>query len=156
MLPSDIPTATATTAHAPTGRSAPPAPAQRQPARTSRALTRSRLPGPVRGTAGRPEAESAVFLVVVPLLSIPVLRATVGAAWAAGIGLALTTTVGWLCAARRVVIGTGWVADRVPKPSPHSARSGPAAHRRSATAHAPHSHRQPAQRPDPDRPARAP
>lgn len=109
MLSSDIPTATA---HTPTDSSAPPAPTQRRWVRSSRALTRSRLPGPVRATAGLPKAEFAVFLVVVPLLSIPVLLATMGAAWAAGVGLALTAVVGWLCTARRVVIGTGWVADR--------------------------------------------
>lgn len=79
---------------------------------SSRALTRSCLPGPVRASAGLPKAEFAVFLVLVPLLSLPVLLATMGGALAVWVTLALTTLVAWLCAARRVVIGTGWVADR--------------------------------------------
>ena len=77
-----------------------------------RARTFSRLPGPVRASARLPRAEFAVFLVVVPLLSTPVLLATMGAVWAAGSAAALTAVVGWLCAARRVMIGTGWIADR--------------------------------------------
>lgn len=89
-----------------------PSPTDGPPAPNSRALTRSRLPGPVRATAGLPRAEFAAFLVVVPLLSIPVLLATMGAVWAAGVGGALTAVVAWLCAVRRVVIGNGWVADR--------------------------------------------
>ncbi len=83
-----------------------------QIAGSSRALTLSRLPGAVLASARLPKAEFAVFLVVVPLLSIPLLLATMTAAWAVTIAIALTTIVGWLCAARRVVIGNGWVADR--------------------------------------------
>ena len=77
-----------------------------------RVLTRGALPGPVRASARLPKAEAAVFLVLVPLLSVPVLLATMGAAWAAGVTVVLTAAVGWLCAARHVVVGNGWVADR--------------------------------------------
>lgn len=91
------------------------APASSSPTRrgvTSTVLTRRALPGPVQASVGMPLAEVAAFVVVVPLLSIPVLLATMGAAWAAGTALVLTAAVGWLCAARRVVVGDGWVADR--------------------------------------------
>ena len=79
---------------------------------SSRVLTLGRLPGAVHGSARMPKGEFATFLVVVPLLSIPVLLATMTATWAAATTVALTAVVGWLCAARRVVIGNGWVADR--------------------------------------------
>lgn len=70
------------------------------------------LPGPVHASSGRPPAESAAFTSVVPLLSIPLLIATMGAPWAV-LGTAATTgLVAWVCLARRVVIGRGWIADR--------------------------------------------
>lgn len=70
------------------------------------------LPGPVRAASHVPRGETAVLVAVVPLLSVPVLLATMGALWAALVGLLLTLVVAWLCLVRRVVVGSGWLADR--------------------------------------------
>jgi hypothetical protein len=53
-----------------------------------------------------------VFLVLAPLLSVPVLLATMGAAWAVGGTLVVTAVVAWVCGARRVAVGDDWLADR--------------------------------------------
>ena len=71
-----------------------------------------RLPGPVLASAGLPWSETAAFVAVVPLLGVPVLLATSAAAWAATTVLLLTVAVAALCLARRVVLGTDWLADR--------------------------------------------
>jgi hypothetical protein len=73
---------------------------------------RQALPGPVHSSSGLPAAEAAVFTAVVPLLSIPLLIATMGAPWVLLGLLAVTGLVAWVCLARRVVIGRGWIADR--------------------------------------------
>jgi hypothetical protein len=70
------------------------------------------LPGPAHTSSGRPHAETAAFTAVVPLLSIPLLLATMGAPWALLGAAAATGLVAWVCLARRVVIGQGWIADR--------------------------------------------
>ena len=73
---------------------------------------RDGLPGPVHTSSGLPAAETAVFTGVVPLLSIPLLVATMGAPWVVLVAAAATGLVAWVCLARRVVIGSGWIADR--------------------------------------------
>ena len=73
---------------------------------------RQALPGPVHDSSGLPAAEAAVFTAVVPLLSIPLLIATMGAPWVLLGAGAVTGLVVWVCLARRVVIGRGWIADR--------------------------------------------
>ena len=75
-------------------------------------VVRSTLPGPVRASSGMPKAEVAAFLVLAPLLSVPVLLATMGAGYVVGGALAVTTLVAWVCGTRRVAVGDGWVADR--------------------------------------------
>ena len=77
-----------------------------------RALGRRALPGPVSSSQGMPWAETAVYVAVVPLLAVPVLLASMADALALGTTLLLTALVSWLCLARRVVIGDGWLADR--------------------------------------------
>ena len=93
-----------------------PAPQAAVPARAARPvpgpLVRRTLPGPVRASAGMPGAEMAVFLVLAPLLSVPVLLATMGAAYVVGGTLVVTTLVAAFCGARRVAVGDDWVADR--------------------------------------------
>jgi hypothetical protein len=81
---------------------------------TSRHAVRSRagLPGPVCSSSGLTAAERLVFTAVVPLLSIPLLLATMGATWVAAGAAAATAFVAWVSLARRVVIGSGWIADR--------------------------------------------
>ena len=103
--------------HAPSLRSvsAPAAPGsgpERPAPGAVRAVTLGHLPGPVLASVGMPRAEVAVFVVLAPLLSAPVLLATMGAAWVAGGALAVTAVVAWVCGARRVAVGDGWVADR--------------------------------------------
>jgi hypothetical protein len=66
----------------------------------------------VHSSSGLPAAETAVFTAVVPLLSIPLLVATMGAPWVLLGATAATGLVAWVCLARRVVIGRGWIADR--------------------------------------------
>ena len=73
---------------------------------------RDGLPGPVLISSGLPVAETVVFTGVVPLLSIPLLVATMGALWVVLVAAAATGLVAWGCLARRVVIGSGWIADR--------------------------------------------
>ncbi|CAA9337930.1 MAG: hypothetical protein AVDCRST_MAG07-2197 [uncultured Frankineae bacterium] len=115
----DEPAAASTSVQAP-ARAAPPEPAPGTSGPWlpvprpggARVLTRAALPGPVRASVGMPRAEAAVFLVLAPLLSVPVLLATMGAAWAVGGTLVVTTLVAWLCGARRVTVGNDWVADR--------------------------------------------
>ncbi len=77
-----------------------------------RGVRSRRLPGEATTSSRLPWAETAVFVTVLPLLSIPVMIATMGAAWAATTGLALTGVIAWLCLARHVVVGQGWIADR--------------------------------------------
>lgn len=79
---------------------------------SSRAVRARHLPGPTVSSSRLPRAETAAFVVVLPLLSIPVLLATMGAAWAAAAGVGLTAVVTWLCLARHAVVGRGWIADR--------------------------------------------
>jgi hypothetical protein len=63
-------------------------------------------------SSGRPAAETAAFTGVVPLLSIPLLIATMGSPWVLLAAAVSTALVAWVCLARRVVIGQGWIADR--------------------------------------------
>ncbi len=70
------------------------------------------LPGPVHVSSGLTAAERLVFAAVVPLLSIPLLLATMGATWVVIGAAAATAFVAWVSLARRVVIGSGWIADR--------------------------------------------
>ena len=79
---------------------------------TDAAPRRPALPGPVQSSSRLPAAEAAVFTAVVPLLSIPLLIATMGAPWVLLGAVAATGLVAWVCLARRVVIGRGWIADR--------------------------------------------
>lgn len=71
-----------------------------------------RLPGSPLAVGRPPRAEAAAFAGVVPLLAVPVLLVTMAALWALTVAVALTAAVVGLCAARRVVVGQGWVADR--------------------------------------------
>lgn len=74
--------------------------------------TTHRLPGPVTTSCRLPAAEVAVFCAVVPLLSLPVLLATMAATWALLVALVATAIVAWPVLARRTLVGDGWLADR--------------------------------------------
>ncbi len=82
------------------------------PAVPQHAVGRAGLPGRALAQGRLPGAERAVFTSLVPLLSVPALLATGGAPWVVGTALVLTAVVAWLCLARHVVVGHGWVADR--------------------------------------------
>ena len=70
------------------------------------------LPRPIHLSSRLPWAETAVFVSVVPMLSLPVMLATMGARWAVLVAVLLTGAVAWLCLARHTALGHGWVADR--------------------------------------------
>lgn len=71
-----------------------------------------RPPAGQLASRGLPRAESGAFIVVAPLLAVPLLIATMGALWVGVITLALTVLTGWLCRAHRLVIGPDWIAHR--------------------------------------------
>lgn len=70
------------------------------------------LPGPIHLSSRLPWAETAVFVSVVPMLSLPVMLATMSAQWAVLVAVLLTGAVAWLCLIRHTALGHGWVADR--------------------------------------------
>lgn len=76
------------------------------------AVVSRQLPGAAVTSIRLPWAETAVFVTVLPLLSIPAMVATMGAPWAAVGAVVLTSVVAWLCLVRHAVVGRGWVADR--------------------------------------------
>jgi hypothetical protein len=80
--------------------------------RRPNAVRRSGLPGRLLAEARLSRIEQAVFMAVVPLLSVPALLATGMAMWVLAPTLALSAAVSWLCLARHTVVGRGWVADR--------------------------------------------
>ena len=80
--------------------------------RRPRPRRRSELPAAVLSSTGLSWFETIVYVTLVPLLSVPLVLATMGAGWVAVVALALTAVMAWLCASRRVTIGDGWIADR--------------------------------------------
>lgn len=73
---------------------------------------RWRLPGPCTARTGVPRAEVAAFAVVVPLLSVPVLLASMTATWALVLSGVGSLAVLLVLLRRGAAVADGWVAHR--------------------------------------------
>lgn len=96
----------------PSARAAARAVRRSTPRTTARTWRRSGLPGPVIATAGTRPAELVLSVVVVLLLAVPLLVWTQGAPAALLTVAAALAVVAYLAWARRVVVGSDYVAVR--------------------------------------------